>query len=286
MRDWVRDLSASGLSPGTVRQAHRVLSLILAEAVKDGRLSRNPASGVQLPRAIRSDPRFLTAVEVARLVEAAHPNGLSVAILAFCGLRLGELAALRVRRVNLLRRRLVVAEVSPKWPAAQSGHYPRPTAPGRCRSCRHWRWGSRRCAREWGPRIYSSPLPRGGALRLGNWRRRVFDPACRAARLVDVTPHDLRHTAASLAIASGANVKAVQQMLGHASAAMTLGWLRGSVRRRSRRRGAGSRRACAPFAPLGGPRRCRPERGERDRQCLNCGNVWWAPSGSNRRPAD
>ena len=71
VRDWVRDLSTSGLSPGTVRQAHRVLSLILAEAVKDGRLSRNPASGVQLPRAVRSDPRFLTAAEVARLVEAA-----------------------------------------------------------------------------------------------------------------------------------------------------------------------------------------------------------------------
>jgi len=37
-----------------------------------------------------------------------------------------------------------------------------------------------------------------------------------------VTPHDLRHTAASLAISAGANVKAVQRMLGHASAAMTL----------------------------------------------------------------
>lgn len=37
-----------------------------------------------------------------------------------------------------------------------------------------------------------------------------------------VTPHDLRHTAASLAISSGANVKAVQRMLGHASASMTL----------------------------------------------------------------
>lgn len=37
-----------------------------------------------------------------------------------------------------------------------------------------------------------------------------------------VTPHDLRHTAASLAISAGANVKAVQRMLGHASASMTL----------------------------------------------------------------
>jgi integrase len=37
-----------------------------------------------------------------------------------------------------------------------------------------------------------------------------------------MSPHDLRHTAASLAVSAGANVKAVQRMLGHASAAMTL----------------------------------------------------------------
>jgi integrase len=47
---------------------------------------------------------------------------------------------------------------------------------------------------------------------------------CRATdkRFPRVTPHDLRHTAASLAVQSGANVKAVQRMLGHASAAVTL----------------------------------------------------------------
>ncbi|MCW2575597.1 MAG: integrase family protein [Modestobacter sp.] len=59
-------------------------------------------------------------------------------------------------------------------------------------------------------------------LRSGNFRRRFFDPAARAAGLEDLSPHDLRHTAASLLVASGANVKAVQRMLGHASAAMTL----------------------------------------------------------------
>src|SRR3954469_13463238 len=64
--------------------------------------------------------------------------------------------------------------------------------------------------------------PSGTVLRLRNWRRVVWDPAVRAAGLSDVTPHDLRHTAASLAVASGANVKSVQRMLGHASAAMTL----------------------------------------------------------------
>lgn len=66
------------------------------------------------------------------------------------------------------------------------------------------------------------PSTKGGPLRLNNWRRRVFEPACAAAGIQDFRVHDLRHTAASLAIAAGANVKAVQQMLGHASAAMTL----------------------------------------------------------------
>jgi integrase len=68
--------------------------------------------------------------------------------------------------------------------------------------------------------VFTAPL--GGPLRLGNWRRRCFDPAVREAGFDGLVPHELRHTAASLAIASGASVKAVQKMLGHASAAMTL----------------------------------------------------------------
>lgn len=53
-------------------------------------------------------------------------------------------------------------------------------------------------------------------------RRRVFDRAAAPIGLAGLTPHELRHTAASLAVAEGANVKAVQRMLGHTSAAMTL----------------------------------------------------------------
>jgi integrase len=64
--------------------------------------------------------------------------------------------------------------------------------------------------------------PKGGVLWLRNWRRRVFDPAVEGAGLGQLSPHELRHTAASLAVAAGANVKAVQRTLGHASAAMTL----------------------------------------------------------------
>jgi len=62
----------------------------------------------------------------------------------------------------------------------------------------------------------------GGVLRNTNFRPRFWDPATERAGLPGLTPHELRHTAASLAVATGANVKAVQQMLGHASAAMTV----------------------------------------------------------------
>lgn len=64
--------------------------------------------------------------------------------------------------------------------------------------------------------------PEGGVLRDNNFRRRAFDRAAESVDLRGLTPHELRHTAASLAVAEGANVKAIQRMLGHASAAMTL----------------------------------------------------------------
>lgn len=68
---------------------------------------------------------------------------------------------------------------------------------------------------------------RGGVLRNSNWRARVFRPAVAECQAADetfptITPHDLRHTAASLAVSAHANVKAVQRMLGHAKASMTL----------------------------------------------------------------
>ena len=62
----------------------------------------------------------------------------------------------------------------------------------------------------------------GEVLRNRNARRSWFDRAAAAIGEPGLTPHELRHTAASLAVSSGANVKAVQRMLGHASAAMTL----------------------------------------------------------------
>ena len=64
--------------------------------------------------------------------------------------------------------------------------------------------------------------PQGDVLRSGNFAKRVLRPAAARAGVADLRIHDLRHTAASLAISAGANVKALQRMLGHESASLTL----------------------------------------------------------------
>lgn len=219
---WVAELSASGLSAATVRQAHRVLSLTFSLAVRDGRLARNPADHVPLPRAAKVEKTFLTLDQVEQLAGATGRHRLVILFLAYTGVRFGELSALRVRRVDLMRRRAeiveAVAEVrgravfsTPKSHQVRTVPIPRflvdelaQHIAGKC------------------PDDFVFTSERGGLLRLQNFRHTVFDRAARAVGLDRFTPHGLRHTAASLAIASGADVKVVQQMLGHASATMTL----------------------------------------------------------------
>lgn len=219
---WIASLVSCGLQPGSVRQIHRVFSLILDAAVADGRIPRNPSARVKLPRQVRGEPRFLSSREVLSLAQAAGKGELVVLTLALTGLRFGELAALRTRRFDARRRRLTVSESVTEvggrlvWSTPKT-HQSRtvPLPPSLAR-----RIDEAVAAKGSDDFIFASPD--GGPLRIGNWRKRVFDPACAAVGLKDLSPHDLRHTAASLAIASGANVKAVQRMLGHASAAMTL----------------------------------------------------------------
>lgn len=164
----------------------------------------------------------MTPPELSRLVAAGGDHGLELLVLGLTGLRFGEFAALKVRRVDAVRNRVLVAESvsvvssklvwsTPKTHQTRSVPVP-PALMGHIAEVCRGRGGD--------DLVFSAP--QGGPLRLNNWRRRVFEPACVAAGIEDFRVHDLRHTAASLAIASGANVKAVQRMLGHASAAMTL----------------------------------------------------------------
>jgi integrase len=205
-----------------VRQAHRVLSLALDLAVRDGRLPRNAAAGVRLPRGAKRTKRFLSHVEVAQLAEACGPYGLLVQVLAYTGLRWGEVAALRVQDVDLARRRLRVdramVEVNGRAIFGTPKNHQRRAVPVP-------RFLVNRLAEHVAGRSGDEllfPSPEGAVLRIRTYGSGVFDQAVASVGLGGLTPHELRHTAASLAVAAGANVKAVQQMLGHASAAMTL----------------------------------------------------------------
>jgi integrase len=148
---------------------------------------------------------------------------LIVLLLAYTSTRFGELAALRVARVDLARRRAVIAESVTLFNSAQvfgtpKGHERRevPIPPFLIDELRVHIQGKQ-------PGDLVFPGTRSGApLRAPVFRRSAFDAAAAMIGRPGLHPHELRHTAASLAIAAGADVKVIQQMLGHASAAMTL----------------------------------------------------------------
>lgn len=226
--EWI---SSIRLAPASVVYIHRVLHLMLELAIRSKRISHNPAVGVRLPKVTTSEKRFLTREELFHLADAAAEYPIPeigeqyrvlVLVLAFCGLRRGEAAGLKVKNVHLLKRRLEITQTlsevgghliwgTPKNHQARSVPIPNFLAGELAQICA------------------DSPADdlvfttwRGKPLRNLNFRRDVFDRAADDAGLHGLTPHELRHTAASLAVSAGANVKAVQRMLGHASAAMTL----------------------------------------------------------------
>ena len=217
-------------SATVVGRAYGVLGGILDDAVSDRRVVTNPARPVTLPRKSPKARTYLTHDQVQRLAEEAGKIGQQyetlVYVLAYCGLRWGEATGLRVRTLNILRRRLAVEENavqvgsvvkvgSPKTHERRSVPFPAFLAQHLARQCE----GKARDAL-----VFQSPTEPGKHLKRSSsaTAKSWFVTSVKRAGIPRVTPHDLRHTAASLAVSSGANVKVVQRMLGHASAAMTL----------------------------------------------------------------
>jgi integrase len=112
VRAWVADLTARGLAPATVVKAYHLLGKVLAGAVDAGMIARSPCRRVSLPKVEREEMRFLTPVEIARLADAIRPRYRALVLVgAYGGLRIGELAGLRRKRVDLLRGTVEVAEI-------------------------------------------------------------------------------------------------------------------------------------------------------------------------------
>lgn len=220
---WVAGLTASGLSAAHVRKIAGVLSGVLDLAVRDRRLPSNPAHGIDLPSLRPRRRRYLTAAQVQALADAAGSGRVVVLVLAYCGLRWSELAALRVRHVDLLRKRLTIEEAMTEidggrivWGAPKNKR--RRTVPLPAFLINEL--GPLLAGKDRDDLIFTTA--NGAPLRNRGARRSWWDRAATLIGEPGLSPHELRHTAASLAVSSGANVKAVQRMLGHASAAMTL----------------------------------------------------------------
>lgn len=221
---WVSDLGGR-LSASSVRQAHQCLAAILEDAVAEGIIGRNPARRVRLPRIEEPPRRFLTADEVDRLADAMPDlmHRSMVYVLAYGGVRFGELAALRRRRVDLDARKLRVEESVAE---AKGGHTIGGTKTHQSRTVSLPGFVADVLA-EWlaevpdDPEAFVFPSSSGGPLWYATVRK-VWDPARERAGLEDVTPHDLRHTCASLMRSVGADVKAIQQQLGHRSPVVTM----------------------------------------------------------------
>lgn len=216
-----------GLSASTVITIFSVLARILDDAATDRLIVVNPARGVKLPRRVKGRNVYLTAGQLHHLAdESGRYRGL-VLLLGTVGLRWGEAAALRVADVDFLRRRILLHENAVQVAgkiivgSLKTGNKRTVALPGFVAdalavSCE----GKGRDDLIW-------PSATGGHLGPPSSVRSWLVGAVSRCQSADptfprVTAHALRHTAASLAVSSGANVKVVQRMIGHASAAMTL----------------------------------------------------------------
>jgi integrase len=194
-----------------------------ADAVKAKRLAANPAKGIDgLPRKTAKRRVYLTADDVRRLADESGEYRALLLTLAYTSIRWGEAIALRVRDVEFLRRRLSVHENAvqlgvdhavgtTKGRVARSVPAPEFVLDALSVQCR-----------DKGPVDLVFTGQAGGYLprpkSAGGW----FAGAVMRAGVESITPHDLRHTCASLSVSAGFNVLALQRMLGHKSAKVTL----------------------------------------------------------------
>lgn len=242
VRSWVASMKAEGLGVPGIENAFGLLRQVMGAAVEDRRIPRNPCEGVKLPKRKHADRGYLTHAQVAALAGAVQCDPTVVRFLAYTGLRWGEMAALRVQDFAMLRRRVNVSRSVTEsgglvWTPGKSHERRSVPFPASLSD----ELAALMVGKSREDLVFTDQ--RGGVLRNSNWRDRVFKPAVEALRATSIeqrrkelaedgevvtpefptiTPHDLRHTAASLAISARANVKAVQRMLGHAKASMTL----------------------------------------------------------------
>lgn len=226
---WLSGLGIDGSQKGTalsasrITQAHQLVGAVLKYAMRTGKIAKNVALEIKrtedLPQQTERERRYLSHTELLALAKATGRFETLTLVLGYCGLRFGEAAALRRKHVGdgelTIRASAThvtgqgIVESTTKTRRARQVPVPGPV----------WERLKNELPDQANALVF--PRQRGGLLPIEEYRR-AFDKACAEVGIEGLVPHGLRHTTASLAISAGANVKVVQRMLGHATAAMTL----------------------------------------------------------------
>ena len=244
------DLIDKGLSPRTVRYTHTVLRSALQQADKWGKINRNPADLVDLPKAERKEMKALSPAEAAEFMKAASYNRLKAlfSLVLTSGIRPGEALGLRWQDVDLDNSRITINRALTRggkgWkleePKTSRSRRTIPIPKEVMSDLEEVRQSQERAAIErktiikWHPEKVKSLKPytdhgfvfateTGEPFSERNVIRGYFKPLLKQAGLSDsIRLYDLRHSCATLLLAAGENPKVVSERLGHASITLTL----------------------------------------------------------------
>jgi integrase/recombinase XerC len=222
VRSFLASLARRGVARRTQARALSAVRSLFALACREGTLQHNPAKGVRTPKQDRMLPRHLRPGEIETLLEAvdgetplARRDRALLELLYATGLRVGELVGLDWDDLDTSAR---VLRVLGKGGKERMVPFGRPAV----EALALWRkaWGTVRGAVDDG----TEPVflhHRGGRLSARSVRR-ILDRAVSAAALAaGVHPHTLRHTFATHLLEGGADLRAIQELLGHSSLATT-----------------------------------------------------------------
>ena len=226
-----------GLAPRTVQYIHTTLRKALKEAVQDGLIPRNAADAVKAPRPTKKEINPLTPEEARALLEAVRGDRFeALYVLAIhCGLREGELLGLKWADLNLEAGTLSVRRTLSE--TREVGRIFEPPKNGKGRSIKLTPGAIEALRGHLGRQLkeieragdcykdqgLAFPSQKGTTMSAKNLTARSFKPLLAKADLPrSVRLHDLRHTCATLLLGKGVHPKIVQELLGHATIAITL----------------------------------------------------------------
>jgi integrase/recombinase XerC len=238
VRSYLAHLRARGLSKTSMGRHLSALRTFFRFLSREGRASANPARAVATPRADRSLPRTLSVGEAASVMEPGPDGtgGLSardrslLELLYATGLRVSELVALDLADLDLPSRQVRTLGKGRKErivpfggkAAAALREYLRERGPGGGGGDEPGT--SRRSRGRRSPRRVSDAvfLNAQGERLTDRSVRRILDRAVRLAGLTrHASPHALRHSFATHLLAAGADLRSIQELLGHASLSTT-----------------------------------------------------------------